>query len=430
VRAPPHGLGGTTPDESAPGGAPEKLPLVLFSHGLGGMRTAYAWHCCALASSGRLVAAMEHGDETACVAQVPAAPAAQGTQGRGGGGRRQRRGAWLRYAGCGVGARRWSKVRQRSTQHSMIPQIHATRKRIALTHIHMYQSCIAQVAHRCAEMSLALDALLALSEHGDGDADAASTHAHAHVPPRHEVRVTWPAAPRAPLGAPSFLAQFRGRVDGDALIAAGHSFGGGSAVAFARADARVASCFVYDPWLLACPPADVSAAPWTHPVALLVLLCAPWAAGMECGGPALRRVVAAVRAGGGDAAVAAMAHTTHHSFSDPALIVPPALAERMRRGLAPPTPQPRALAATYALTDAFLRAHTGTQRTGAAAAAARKRAQDAATPVPAASRAEAEEEGHPGEYEGAVVPQPWADATHAAMAERALGSLNTPLPPW
>jgi platelet-activating factor acetylhydrolase len=411
VRAPAHGLGGTGPEESAAGGAPEKMPLVLFSHGLGGTRTAYAWHCCALASSGRLVAALEHSDETACVTRVPAA-AARGS------GRERKQGAWLRYAGCGVGARRWSKVRLRNT----------IRRHDAH---HTHAACVAsvQVAHRCAEMSLTLDALLALSQHGDADAHAdAAAHA-----PRHVTRVTWPASPRVPLGAPSFLAQFRGRIDADALVSAGHSFGGASAVSFARADARIAACVAYDPWLVACPPADAAAAPWAHPVALCMLLCEPWAQRMECGGPALRRVVAAARAGGGDASVAALAHTTHHSFADPSALLPPALGERLRRGLAPATPPARAFAATFALTDAFLRAHTGPRRTRPEDAAARKRAQGAAAaaPVPAAARGhEAEEEARPEEYEAAVPPQPWADAEHAAMVARTLEELNVPLPPW
>ena len=45
-------------------GAPVKisspLPVVMFSHGVAGMRTTYSATCCDLASHGYLVAAIEH----------------------------------------------------------------------------------------------------------------------------------------------------------------------------------------------------------------------------------------------------------------------------------------------------------------------------------------------------------------------------------
>ena len=36
------------------------LPVIMFSHGSGGMRTTYSATCCDLASHGYLVVAIEH----------------------------------------------------------------------------------------------------------------------------------------------------------------------------------------------------------------------------------------------------------------------------------------------------------------------------------------------------------------------------------
>ena len=52
-------------------GAPVKtsspLPVVMFSHGVSGMRTTYSATCCDLASHGYLVAAIEHRSVCVCL---------------------------------------------------------------------------------------------------------------------------------------------------------------------------------------------------------------------------------------------------------------------------------------------------------------------------------------------------------------------------
>ena len=347
----PHGMGGTLPDaRSAAPGAPaaDALTSLVLSHGLGGTRGAYAFHACALASSGRLVAAMEHGDATACLARIP--PHAGG----------RHKGAWLLYGGCGSGAERWAKV-----------------------------------ARRCSEMTLVLDLLCALAE------------AKPSKPLPHSPHVTWPQPPPPPpLGSPApasggdasaaFLEQFRGRVDTDALVAAGHSFGGGTAIAFARSDSRVAACLVNDPWMPACSPADTAATPWQHPVALLALLCDDWTQSKLHDEAALARVRDAVRAGGGVAALAGQRKTNHFSFSDVTFVIPHELTRRLRPALKkdpPPPPGPASLA-TFALLDAFMRRHTGAQRVAAKEARARAERVAAAASPPANDEGWRDDDGH------------------------------------
>ena len=43
------------------------LPVIMFSHGVAGMRTTYSAICCDLASHGYLVAAIEHRFVPVCV---------------------------------------------------------------------------------------------------------------------------------------------------------------------------------------------------------------------------------------------------------------------------------------------------------------------------------------------------------------------------
>jgi len=308
------------------------LPCVLLSHGLGGTRTAYASYACALASSGRCVAALEHGDGTACLARVP--PPA---------GEPRHRGAWLLYAGCGSGAARWAKV-----------------------------------ARRCAELTLVLDLLCALAEPA--------------APLPHAPRVMWPL----PLarGGPSlaFLEQFRGRVDTDALVAAGHSFGGASAICLARRDCRVSAVVAHDPWLHACAPENTAATPWRRPVALLTVLSDDWSVSKLHDDAALARVRDAVRSAGGVAALAGQRGTNHFAMTDVVFVIPHAITRRLRPGfkkVAPPEPGPIATA-THALLDAFLRRHTGANRVKDDQARARAERFTAAMAVKGATEAEAE----------------------------------------
>mmetsp|Transcript_13844 Transcript_13844/g.39199 ORF Transcript_13844/g.39199 Transcript_13844/m.39199 type:complete len:349 (-) Transcript_13844:1308-2354(-) len=50
-----------------PSNPPPKFPVLIFSHGLAGMRTTYSSLCSDFASHGYIVAALEHRDGSACV---------------------------------------------------------------------------------------------------------------------------------------------------------------------------------------------------------------------------------------------------------------------------------------------------------------------------------------------------------------------------
>lgn len=53
---------------AVPAGCPEpSFPVVIFSHGLSGMRTTYSAMCTDFASHGYVVAAVEHRDGSACI---------------------------------------------------------------------------------------------------------------------------------------------------------------------------------------------------------------------------------------------------------------------------------------------------------------------------------------------------------------------------
>jgi dienelactone hydrolase len=161
------------------------LPLVVFSHGLGGTPDCYQSLLLDWASHGMLVLAVEHNDFSQAVTRLP--------------------GDRLRF------------YKPLAEMRMLAPggEQPAARPRSD------FEVRNAQLLHRVAEARAALDAALQDSRGDDV----------------------------FPLGG-----LLRGLVDERRVAAAGHSFGGATAVAWAFDDARVHACVNLDGWQLPLPP--------------------------------------------------------------------------------------------------------------------------------------------------------------------------------
>ena len=162
-----------------------------------------------------------------------------------------------------------------------------------------------RVEHRCGELSALADFVCALAA---GEA--------------------LPHAPLLLYGGQALLGQLSGRVDVKELSVVGHSFGGATALALARRDARVATCVAHDPWLPALTGAPealslTARGPWPHPSSVLITLCESWMADGTHLPEDLRAALGAIRAGGGVAACAGLRGFNHHMISDASLAMKP-----------------------------------------------------------------------------------------------------------
>ena len=169
------------------------LPLVLFSHGLGGSRTAYSTFCTSLAAQGAVVAAIEHRDGSASNTNI--APSSS--------------------SGSSSGSST-SKIYVRPDEVSPKPADPLIFRR-------------EQLVHRQKEV-LAVLAVLRRIAAGEPTVSL-----------------------RSPAKAEELLPAFQGRLDAAAPWMCGHSFGGATAIELVRNQSATAPTFscaiLLDPWV-------------------------------------------------------------------------------------------------------------------------------------------------------------------------------------
>jgi len=173
------------------------IPVAIFSHGLGGIRTTYSTICCDLASRGVIVVALEHRDGSASFTLVG------GSQQQG----QQQKPKSMPYA---VGP---SGVTSPTVDWA-------------------YRA--AQLKRREAEVRSTLRFLRRLNAEGDSLSSALISE---------------------PL--PGILDTFKGKLDLGHIAAVGHSFGAITALSVAQRHPEVACCIAYDPWMYPLPAAGL-----------------------------------------------------------------------------------------------------------------------------------------------------------------------------
>lgn len=270
---------------------PAPAPVLVFSHGLTSTREHYLGIVGELASRGVVVLCVEHTDGTSALARFPD-------------------GGSLAYS-----------TREREMERAdATAYLHARRRQLEL---------------RSLELIAAMDAARALG----GATDAP------------ELR----AGPRDAGGAAVLLALLRGRVDADAIVAAGHSMGAATAVAAAvRATAAVRACVLLDPatdWLpdeparaalvgeggarVACTAQAAGHCPLLPSVrgleqtAVLTLFSEEWRRS-RFGMPHHVRAHVAARGHGPGSEFAYVKGTSHVGFSDVPSTMPAAVARALR----------------------------------------------------------------------------------------------------
>ena len=197
--------------ELAPRPYLQPFPVLVFSHGLAGMRTTYSGLCSDLASHGFVVLALEHRDGSACNTHLSEGSSVRPECAH------TARGGWLPY--------------HKPRPDAADPFEERLRR--------------GQLAWRVGEAAMALD-LAALLEAGS--------------PPEN-------AAPGCDRLADAL--SFKGRIDLSRPLVAGHSMGGVTAFACARADPRYKGVVCLDPFWMPLSPEDYD--PPAHNTPLLII---------------------------------------------------------------------------------------------------------------------------------------------------------------
>lgn len=210
-----------------------KFPVAVFSHGMGGSRTAYSAYCSALASSGIVVAAIEHRDGSAAFTTIHHPASTDVKSGSG----------MFSWMSGSASAHLEPKMYVKPTEIDGTPAAMEVRS--------------AQVEMRQQEVLAALSVLQQIASGGGADLMEKCTRSsreHAQVR-AHRSKV---------------LAAFEGKLDVKLPWLIGHSFGGSTAIQTLRqSDCPFGQALVLDPWVEPIPILGPEVPPVSKPLYII-----------------------------------------------------------------------------------------------------------------------------------------------------------------
>lgn len=267
----------------APHADTPSLPLVIFSHGMGAMRTTYSSYCTQLASQGFIVACVEHRDGSACLTLL------------------DQHSTPLVYLHPTKAMRDAPYDARKFNDEVMAKAIGE----------HTWRH--AQLQKRVQEVRTLADCLL--SAHGNDAPLDTWSPSETHL---------------------SILDALRQKCKDSSPVIAGHSFGAATAIMAASMDARFRVCWALDPWLFPLPEGHPSE--WMQNAAFDLLTINSYSFQWAENLLAMRRLdqhLSSLPAGAGPNRVAqvTLMGSTHQEFGDfPCLVSPSVI--RFVRGAA------------------------------------------------------------------------------------------------
>eukprot|EP01023_Acetabularia_acetabulum_P061167 TRINITY_DN7381_c1_g1_i3.p2 TRINITY_DN7381_c1_g1~~TRINITY_DN7381_c1_g1_i3.p2 ORF type:complete len:419 (-),score=68.71 TRINITY_DN7381_c1_g1_i3:97-1353(-) len=170
----------------------KKLPVIIFSHGLGGNRSSYSFFCSEMASHGYFVLSVEHADTSASMVQLA-----------------------------------------------------GKRGRIFFDEYGNTEKINSRIRYRVGEMSTAVRVVKLLNEGLDGD--------------------------KLKLLQVENKGMFKGRLDVEKIVAAGHSYGGATVTEAMASQQDFKVCVSWDPYFPSLPSDSNALNGWKHSAPLLII---------------------------------------------------------------------------------------------------------------------------------------------------------------